>query len=211
MGPFTEPIRNKSAFNCPHCNAFANQAWGASAYNIGTGAKRVEGFFIAICTHCHKPTYWFGDVMIYPNKVTAPLPNQDLPEDIKTDYEEARQIANLSPRGAAALLRLIIQKICVHLGEKGKNINEDIAKLVAKGLPELIQRSLDIVRVVGNESVHPGTLDLRDDPATVSQLFILVNLIAEDRMTRPKMVAELWATLPEDKRKQIEQRDQPKS
>jgi hypothetical protein len=70
---------------------------------------------------------------------------------------------------------------------------------------------LDIVRVVGNESVHPGTLDLRDDPATVSQLFILVNLIAEDRMTRPKMVAELWATLPEDKRKQIEQRDQPKS
>lgn len=35
------------------------------------------------------------------------------------------------------------------------------------------------MRVIGNESVHPGEMDIRDDHDTVFQLFDLVNLIAE--------------------------------
>ena len=40
---------------------------------------------------------------------------------------------------------------CGHLGESGKNINDDIAALVKKGLNLMIQQSLDVVRVIGNE------------------------------------------------------------
>jgi len=112
-----------------------------------------------------------------------------------------------SPRGAAALLRLCIQKLCMELGEKGKDLNTDIKNLVAKGLPEGVQKSLDIVRVIGNESVHPGQIDLRDDMETAKVLFKLVNLIAEKMITEPKEVEEIYNILPEEKRQQIKKRD----
>ena len=139
--------------------------------------------------------------MIYPNKVTAPLPNPDLPENVKTDFEEARQISNLSPKGAAALLRLAIQKLCVHLEEPGKDLNTDIGSLVKKGLPVGIQKALDIVRVIGNESVHPGQIDLNDDPTTASKLFDLVNLITDTMITKPKEIELLYSDLISDPKK----------
>ena len=145
--------------------------------------------------------------MIFPDTSLAPPPNPDLPAEITADFEEARCIVQRSPRGAAALFRLCIQKLCVHLGETGKNINADIASLVKKGLNPKIQKSLDIVRVVGNESVHPGTIDLRDQPQTAVQLATLINVIADAMITQPKLVDQLYDGLPEAKRDEIKKRD----
>ena len=63
------------------------------------------------------------------------------------------------------------------------------------------------MRVVGNNQVHPGVLDVRDDPAMAMLLFELVNVIVEDRIARPKQIDALYAKLPETARKQIEDRD----
>jgi hypothetical protein len=145
--------------------------------------------------------------MIFPTVGLAPMPNSDMPDDIKLDYEEARSILNHSPRGAAALLRLAIQKLCNVLGEEGKDINADIKSLVNKGLPPRVQQALDIVRVIGNEAVHPGKLDLKDDVSTATMLFGLLNFIVEDRITKPKEIDALYATLPENKIKGIITRD----
>ena len=148
--------------------------------------------------------------MVVPDESPALPPNPDIPKDIITDYNEARSILSKSPRGSAALLRLCIQKLCAFLGEAGKDINADIGSLVKKGLNPKIQQSLDIVRVVGNESVHPGQIDLRDNPAVANQLFQIVNLIAETMITQPKMVETLYNQLPQLKKEQIEKRDAEK-
>jgi hypothetical protein len=145
--------------------------------------------------------------MIFPDGGGAPPPNPDLTEEIKIDFEEARSILSKSPRGSAALLRLSIQKLCMQLGEPGKNINNDIGSLVKKGLPAKVQQALDALRVIGNEAVHPGQIDLSDNLETASALFGLVNFIAEKMISEPKAVEVLYGKIPPEKLAQIEKRD----
>ncbi|MGP0592699.1 DUF4145 domain-containing protein [Nitrospira sp. T9] len=127
---------------------------------------------------------------------------------IKATYEEARSILHLSPRGTAALLRLCIQNLCIHLGKDGKNLNKDIASLVSDGLDIRIQRALDIVRVIGNNAVHPGQIELQDDQETATQLFKLVNLIADKMISERNTLNELYGSLPAGAIEAIEHRDQ---
>ncbi|MCX6738072.1 MAG: DUF4145 domain-containing protein [Candidatus Parcubacteria bacterium] len=146
--------------------------------------------------------------MVVPDMEGISYPNEDLAQEIQEDYIEARSILSRSPRGAAALLRLAIQKLCKQLGEPGGDINTDIASLVRKGLRSTIQKSLDIVRVTGNESVHPGVFDMKDNREVALKLFDLINLIAEVMISEPKRIENLYErVIPEEKKKQISERD----
>lgn len=165
---------------------------------------------VSQCFNCNEIALWAISSMVWPVQNNAPAPNQDLPDDVRRDFEEAGRIVQLSPRGAAALLRLAIQKLCKELGGKGKNIDDDIAALVKAGLNVRIQQALDIVRVIGNEAVHPGTIDLRDDIQTATKLFDLVNIIADTMISQPKHIEALYNGLPPNKLAGIEERDKPR-
>ena len=167
----------------------------------------VENAHLSKCYNCKKIAVWVHENMVFPGQRDADMPNPDMEESIIHDFEEARGIVSASPRGAAALLRLCVQKLCKQLGEKGRNIDDDIASLVQKGLSPIVQKSLDVVRVIGNEAVHPGAIDLKDDRETAMQLFKLVNLIAEQMISVPKSIGSIYDSLPEAKRKAIERRD----
>lgn len=209
--PYTPPAFEETAFNCPFCHAYADQGWGYPDRHISqVYYGNDKGFAICRCSHCGEFSVWVKQRMVSPATVTSPPANSDLPDDVKPDYEEAALISSKSPRGAAALLRLAIQKLCKYLGEDGKNINNDIAALVKKGLPVKVQQALDIVRVVGNNAVHPGQIDLNDDVDTANQLFTLVNLIADVMITQPKHVEELYQNIvPQSHKDAIEKRDDP--
>lgn len=170
-------------------------------------ASPLENIFVSLCYTCDQTAIWLHDRLLYPSKMTGPAPNPDLSEDVLHDFEEARTILDLSPRGAASLLRLAIEKICIELKAEGNDINQQIAFLVSKGLPEEVQQALDTIRVIGNEAVHPGQLDLRDDRETATKLFDLVNFIAQDRISRPKQIKALYGMIPEGKRKAIDVRN----
>lgn len=168
----------------------------------------VGNLHLSECYNCKKISVWVHQNLVFPAQRAGVLPNADLPGELVTDFEEARAIVGNSPRGAAALMRLVIQKLCAHLGEKGKNIDDDIASLVSKGLNPLVQKALDVVRVVGNEAVHPGTLDFKDDRDTALRLFGLVNAIADQMITHPKAVQEMYDQLPPGKLLAIQTRNE---
>ena len=202
----------KGAYNCPHCLAYSRQEWrnGLRAFALEEGAgtsHMVESLSMAFCDKCAGFSIWLNDQMVFPDQPTAPPASPNMPDEILTDYDEARSVAESSPRAAAALLRLSIQKLCMHLGESGNNINDDIGSLVDKGLPARVQKALDVVRVVGNNAVHPGQIDVNDEPEIALSLFKLVNMIVDVMISQPQEVEELFESLREGAKKQIAERD----
>jgi hypothetical protein len=166
------------------------------------------------CGNCGEHTYWLQDglpseaVLLWPiGSPLAPAPHVDMPDEPRADYEEARVILERSPRGAAALLRLALQKLMVSLGQKGKDINADIAALVKEGLSPGVQKALDTLRITGNNAVHPGQIDLNDNRDIAVAIFGLMNYIVEQQITRPRELETIYQSLPESSRQQIEERD----
>jgi hypothetical protein len=203
--PYIIPSTELEAFNCPNCDAYAKQVWFQShIYDSGFHTAPV---YLCYCTHCNNYSYWLNGVMIYPIKSNVPLPNSDLPEKVADYYIEASKIVNLSPRAAAALLRLGIEELLVLTLGSGKSINHDIKQLVKDGLSLKIQKALDILRVVGNHAVHAGQINFKDDPQITHNLFGIINLIAYEMITQPKEIDALYETLPENDKENISKRD----
>ena len=215
MSNYIAPKFKTTAFNCPFCNAYAHQSWiqpfndpneFASANSVRHYSP-AQNLFKAICFLCKNYSLWLNGKMIYPNTNGIEHPNSDLPENIKEIYYEAASIVNVSPRGAAALLRLALEELCIHLGEKNGNLNEKIGNLVSRGMPKLAQKSSDLVRIIGNNAVHPGEIDLTENPDTASKLFGLINIIAEQMISIQNQVDILFSNLPEGTIKSIDKRD----
>ena len=163
-------------------------------------------FKFARCQSCSEFTVWLKKEMIYPRSFSFPEPNEDLNYGIKKLYREAATVFQDSPRASAALLRLCIEELCQQLGETGV-LNTCIGNLVKKGLNTQIQQALDYCRVIGNNAVHAGKIDLEEDPNKVSILFDLVNDIAYEMITKPNEMERKYSSLPEGARKAIANRD----
>src|SRR4051812_28342172 len=67
------------------------------------------------------------------------------------------------------------------------------------------------IRITGNESMHPGTIDLNDDTELANALFFLINLIVFDVTSYGKYAVAVWEKMPEGKRNAAEERDMTKA
>ena len=195
-----------------HCGVLAQQFWSNLITDLPstrTGGHTYAGYSQCRCRNCKTTSLWSDaeERCVDPVIGGGPRPHVEMPDDVKADYEEARRIVGQSPRGSCALLRLSVQKLCKDLGEPGENINADIKSLVEKGLPEEVQRAMDSLRVIGNNAVHPGEMDLTDDTETASALFNLLNFVVEEMIAKPKRRTGIFNNLPVSVREAIKKRD----
>lgn len=208
---YTAPKFRLDWFNCPHCWTFAKQNRYEWTYQNWLNHRKLN-LMVSFCDYCHNFALRKEKTkeIIRPNIVTAPLPNEDMPDDVKELYEEARQVSHLSPRAAAALLRVSLEKLTAHLWETEWKLNTRIWNLKKQWLPDSVIQSLDILRITANEWwSHSWEIDLTwaDNQDTVNKLFFLVNFIVEKTITDPKEIAQMYWELPEDKIKWIQNRD----
>ena len=224
------PQFNLNHFTCPICGVYAHQKWqkilneqyypivdltgmrkdiqASVAFAKDTLISRKSGsLYISRCQHCKQTSLWLNKKLIYPATSIIPLPSKDMPANVANIYSEAASIYSLSPRSSAALLRLGLQMLLRHLGENGNNINNDIGNLVKKGLPEIVQKAADTIRYMGNQAVHPGTINFKDNDDTAKTLFEIMNIIVYHMITVPKSVDNIYNTLPTSIREQIDKRD----
>ena len=215
---YIEPEISKSSFHCPICGTFAHMRW----FSFGRNGL-LRPYTEAECSHCKECSCWrveetiedevgrivpIQGTMLYPDTGIAPLPEPDMPGDVKADYEEAARISAKSPRGAAALLRLGLQKLCRHLGKSGENINSDIRALSEDNvLPPMVIKVADTVRITGNNAVHPGEMSEEDFDHVASKLFDLLNFIVKKAITEPKELEALYQKVPERPRLSAEEQD----
>ena len=211
MHRYVAPSLSASKFTCPFCGVYAQQVWSSGLWHQLSGTTSGEHVPIGrcLCVSCKAVSFWSSEakVQIFPRSASGPMPHPDLPESCKGEYLEARDIAADSPRAAAALLRLCIQKLLIELGGKGQSIDADIGTLVSQGLPFEVKDALDVCRVVGNNAVHPGEISLQEEPELVGHLFNLINFIVRETIERKNTLKQLMAKLPEGALNAIERRD----
>jgi len=203
---YSKPVFQQGSFTCPHCNCFSQHEW--RSINRSGGFEDIYEWVTSWCLRCQEYCIWKKRNLVWPVKSGIPEPTDGCPAEVLVVYDEARQVFPFSPRAAAALLRLAIQIICKENGLPGNDLNADIGTLVKNGLSEQIKQSLDLVRVVGNNAVHPGQIDIENNKDHIEKFFSLVNLIVEVLIVQPARINSMFNTLvPQAQKNQIATRD----
>jgi hypothetical protein len=200
---------------CPLCDTLAEQEWRL-VYSLPTWSNgdktehftKVKNALRCKCSACKEMSLWVGDRMADPPANQGPPPQSDMPALVLELYEEARAVLAVSPRAAAALLRVALERLTGHLGHADKKLNDAIGALVAEGrLAPDLQQAMDALRITGNDASHPGEVRLDDEAGGVTALFEIVNVLVERLVSIPARISKIYDALPEAKRDQVARRD----
>jgi hypothetical protein len=135
---------------------------------------KMVNLHLSNCYNCKGFSVWVRDRLVFPIRVA------ERPDLVAEDFEEAAAILNKSPRGAAALIHLCVQTL-IPLEERGRHLDNEIAALIGKGLKVEIQEAMGALRVLANNGVHSGNIDLKENRATATRIFALLKMIVERR------------------------------
>lgn len=209
-------------FECLHCHAVV-QITEDTKNERSIGMKNqvsVNGSFcldpmvklsLYFCPKCEKYSLRLADVGTHPGigKFTFTRPAllsnfsmpEYVPENIQTDYFEAWDILELSPKASATLARRCLQGM-IHdfWGITGKNLNAEISELHKQDIPEQQWQAIDSLRKLGNIGAHMEkdvNLIVDIDPDEALKLLKLIEYLITDwyisRHNRETLYREIGA------------------
>lgn len=125
---------------------------------------------LAFCPNCLKPIVSLqqqrlstpgmvvnegSPVTIWPLSMGRPAAPNDVPDHMRSDYDEASIVLPFSAKASAALSRRCLQSVLAEAGQtQSKDLDKQIVEVLSK-LPSFIAKNLDAVRNIGNFAAHP--------------------------------------------------------
>jgi hypothetical protein len=212
MEKYIKPEFEATCFTCPHCEVVAQQHWhnGFVSHIFNGWSVIYKELSVSICEHCKQKSVWLNKSLIDPRSHSIPPAHGDMQPSVKELYEEAADIFERSPRAAAALLRLSLEKLCIELGiAKNDNLKAMLTELTTKKqLKWDTLVLLHLVRETGNSAVHSTGLIFDEDNqedmrGAIELAFGDINQIVDELITKPKKMQERAKKLPENLRKEI--------
>jgi hypothetical protein len=174
-------------------------------------SRDVQNVSISYCFNCNEMCLWVCDQLIWPRRAGDPEPKLHASPDIQRNDEDGSQTLEASPRGAAALLRLVIEKVCKELGESGESPKDDLASFVQEDVDARVQKVLEAMRIIESNAVRPAEIGVGDNRATAETLSGLVNLICEKMTIEPRHLQAMYTKLREGAQNAMERRAQGSS
>nr|WP_254304607.1 DUF4145 domain-containing protein [Rathayibacter sp. VKM Ac-2835] len=131
-------------------------------------------------------------------------------------YDEARAVAGISRRAAAALARAALERLLQSIRPEFVGRLDDLIAHVTPDLSTSTARLLGALRHVGNKSLHVDD-ELDDfvalylgqiDSGVVELLFAALNDVTEELVAKPAQADRFYAMLPDGVRGTIERKSQ---
>ena len=127
-------------------------------------------------------------VMLYPEAGNRPPPADGLDQRELDLYKEAAKIATISPRAAAALLRVLLEAFL----KRQYGSNDRLINLIEKSeqddnLPTSIKTGLEAIRIRGNATVHdPYGITSEEQENDLPMLFQAIDDLVDELHAKPK-------------------------
>jgi hypothetical protein len=191
---------------CDHCSNTTFQTIVALETVMLDGAKLVS-YTLSRCTICDGISLRLHNTSIL---VTQPIPgsvskvqdisfeqvwppssifSSDVPERIRTIYEEARLVKRRSPSSFVVQLRRAFEALAKDRKAEGRDLYRQIQWLIEQEqLPNMFAEMMDIARMIGNAGAHDSETDVTPEDAQVSDRFF--KAIVEYLYVAPALLAK---------------------
>lgn len=220
-------VDKQPTFKCPHCKKLISHRWRFSEGPTGQIPRdstsnsngkipfsySIKGVVKTFCNSCNEPTYWLKflndqETLIFPHQYDYPDAHDDLPDEIKVIYDQAGKTMSISVGASAALSRVCLEQLLIHLGYEKGSVNDKIGEVIKDNMvSSQTAKMLDTIRHFGNTGAHTGTINLNESEGIAQYILTSINTVVDELITKPKQVDSFFNLLPEKVRESIKNRD----
>lgn len=155
--------------HCEHCGNTTFKSRIGSPHKAYNSEQEYVEYTLYSCEICEHVILLRESAQLWPSSVTFP---PEVPERIRTIYEEAKYVKSKSPSSFVVQIRRGLEVVAKDKNAKGKDLFAKIDWLIQhEGLPQVFGQMSHISRLFGNLGAHDTERDVKPSDADIVDEF----------------------------------------